>query len=51
MQHEAAVNSALTIENNCNVYGEDLDRVDVSKYLHQLLSYDDNNPQAMWSNM
>jgi hypothetical protein len=32
-------------------YGEELERVEVFKYLGRLLSYDDNNTQAMRANL
>jgi hypothetical protein len=31
--------------------GEDLERVEVFRYLERLISYDDTNNQAMWSNL
>ncbi len=33
------------------VYGEDLERVEVFKYLERLLAYDNNNSQAMRANL
>ncbi len=32
-------------------YGEDLERVEVFKYLGRLLAYNNINSQAMWSNL
>ncbi len=50
-QHEAAVHSQRALERTFCANGEDLERVNVFKYLGRLISYDDANNQAMWSNL
>jgi hypothetical protein len=51
VQHEAAENSALALEEICTAYGEELERVEVFKYLGRLLGYNDNDVQTMQSNL
>jgi hypothetical protein len=50
-QHEAAARSQQAIECTFRASGEDLERVEVFKYLGWLISYDDANNQAMRSNL
>ena len=50
MRHEAAANSRLTLEQKFTAYIEKLKRVKVIKYLGWLLSYNDNDTQAMRGN-
>ena len=50
-QHEAAVRSQRALEHTFCANGEDLERVEVFKYSGRLISYDDANNQAMWSNL
>ena len=50
-QHEAAVAARVTFRKSFTAYGEDLERVEVFKYLERLLAYDDNNSQAIRSNL
>lgn len=51
VQYEAAANSQLTLGRSFYVYGEELERVEVFKYLGRLLAYDDNDNQAIRSNL
>jgi hypothetical protein len=48
-QHEAT-EAAIALRRSFTAYGEDLERVEVFKYLGRLLAYDDNDSQAMRSN-
>ncbi len=50
-QHEAAEAAWIALTRMFTAYGEDLERVEVFKYLGQLVSYNDNNSHAMWSNL
>jgi hypothetical protein len=50
-QHEAAVHSQRALEQTFHANGEDLERVEVFKYLGQLTSFNDANNQAMRSNL
>ena len=50
-QHEAAVEAALALRQQFTAYGDVLDRVEAFKYLGRLLSYDDNDVQAMRANL
>ena len=47
VQHKAAVDAARTLEQTFTAYGEELERVEVFKYLGRLLAYDDNDAQAV----
>ncbi len=49
--HEAAVRSKRALEHTFSVNGEELDRVEVFKYLDWLISHDDADNQAMRSNL
>ncbi len=51
VQHETAATAQLTLNTRFYAYGEELERVEVFKYLGQLLSYDDNDTQAMRANL
>ena len=50
-QKQAAVESGLSLEVVFTAYGEQLERVDVFKYLGRLLAMDDNDMQAVRSNL
>jgi hypothetical protein len=50
-QHEAAKAARVTLARTFTAYGEDLERVEVFKYLGRLLAYDDNDTQAMRLNL
>ena len=50
-QRQAAVESGLSLEVVFTAYGEQLERVDVFKYLGRLLAMDDNDMQAVRSNL
>jgi hypothetical protein len=51
VQHVAAEIARVALEQSFTAYGDKLDRVEVFKYLGRLLSYDDNNTQAMRGNL
>ena len=51
MQHEAAEAARLALAQSFTAYGEQLERVEVFKYLGRLLAYDDNDTQAMRGNL
>ena len=51
VQRAAAESSAAAVEETFTAYGEELERVEVFKYLGRLLSWDDNNTQAMRNNL
>ena len=51
MQYEAATNSQLALGQSFSTYREELEQVEVFKYLGRLLAYDDNDTQAMQSNL
>ena len=50
-QHAAAVCSQEALERSFTAYGEELERVEVFKYLGRLIAYDDADTQAMRSNL
>ncbi len=50
-QHAAAVHSQEALERSFTAYGEELERVEVFKYLGRLITYDDADTQAMRSNL
>jgi len=50
-QHEAAEAARVALARTFTAYGEDLERVEVFKYLGRLLAYDDNDSQAMRANL
>ena len=50
-QREAAVKSALALSDIFTAYGEPLERVEAFKYLGRLLAFDNNDRQAMRSNL
>ena len=51
IQHEAAVTAGRALDQEFTAYGEKLERVEVFKYLGRLLSFDDNDIQAVRSNL
>ena len=51
LQHEAAAAAARSLEREFTAYGEVLERVEVFKYLGRLLSYNDDDTQAVRSNL
>ncbi len=51
VQHENAATARLALNTQFYTYGEELDRVEVFKYLGRLLSYNDNDTQAMRANL
>jgi hypothetical protein len=50
-QHTAAVHSQEALGCSFTEYGEELERIDVIKYLGRLIVYDDADTQAMRSNL
>ncbi len=50
-QHEAAVHSKRALEHTFSANGEELETVEVFKYLGRLISHDDADTQAMRSNL
>ena len=50
-QHKAATYSIRALDQSFTAYMEELERVEVFKYLDRLLTYDDNDAQAVRSNM
>jgi hypothetical protein len=50
-QHAAAVCSQEALERSFTVYGEEVEKVELFKYLGWLIAYNDTNTQAMWSNL
>jgi hypothetical protein len=50
-QHAAAVHSQEALGHSFTVYGEELERVEVFKYLGQLIVDDNADTQAMRSNL
>ena len=51
VQHETPATVLLTLNMQFYAYGDDLERFEVFKYLGRLLSYHDNNTQAMRANL
>jgi hypothetical protein len=51
MQHEAAARSQDALQQGFFCGGDDLERVEVFKYLGRMLAYDDNDTQAMQANL
>jgi hypothetical protein len=51
VQHEIAVTAQQSLQTSFLAYGEELERVEVFKYLGRLLAYDNNNTQAIWANL
>ena len=51
LQRECAVDSALAMEESFTAYGQELQRVEVFKYLGHLLAHDDNDMRAVRNNM
>jgi hypothetical protein len=50
-QHAAAEHVHLSLSQMFTVYGKELERVEVFKYLGHLLAYDNNNAQAVRGNL
>jgi hypothetical protein len=50
-QHEATEAARIALARIFTAYGEDLERVEVFKYLGRLLTYDNNDSQAMQLNL
>ncbi len=50
-QHEAAEAARIALARMFTAYGEDLERAEVFEYLGQLLTYDNNDFQAMQLNL
>ena len=51
VQHETAATARLTLNTPFYAYGEELERVEVFKYLRRLQSYNANDTQAMRANL
>ncbi|KAL7425411.1 hypothetical protein ACHAXH_000004, partial [Discostella pseudostelligera] len=51
MQHEAVARSQDALQQGFFCGGDDLERVEVFKYLGRMLAYDDNDTQAMRANL
>ncbi len=51
MQHEAAETTRVALAQLFTSYRDELERVEVFKYLGRLLAYDNNNTQAMQGNL
>ncbi len=51
IQHAAAECAHLSLQHTFTAYGEELERVEVFKYLGRLLTYDNNDAQAVWGNL
>jgi hypothetical protein len=51
VQHAAAERAHLALSQMFTAYGEELERVEVFKYLGRLLAYNDNDTQAVRNNL
>ena len=51
MQREAASKSATALGHKFYAYGEELEQVEVFKYLGRLVAFDDNNTHAVQGNL
>jgi hypothetical protein len=51
VQHEAAETSRVALAQLFTAYGDELEKVEVFKYLGRLLAYDNNDRQAMQGNL
>jgi hypothetical protein len=51
VQHEATETTRVALAQLFTAYGDELERVEVFKYLGRLLAYDDNDTQAMRGNL
>ena len=51
VQHKIAATARQSLQTHFYAYGEELERVEVFKYLGQLLAYDDNDTQAIRANL
>jgi hypothetical protein len=51
VQHEAAETARVALTQLFMAYGDELERVEVFKYLGRLLAYNDNDTQAMRGNL
>ncbi len=50
-QHAAAERAHLALSQTFTVYGEELERVEVFKYLGRLFTYNNNDTQAVRNNL
>ena len=50
-QHEAADAARVALQKMFMAYGDNLERVEVFKYLGRLLAYNDSDSQAMQANL
>jgi hypothetical protein len=51
VQHEALETARVALAQSFTAYGDELERVEVFKYMGWLLAYDDNDTQAMGGNL
>ncbi len=51
VQHEATETTRIALAHSFTAYGDELERVEVFKYLGWLFVYDDNNTQVMQANL
>ena len=51
VQHEAAARSQDALQQDFFCGGDELERVEVFKYLRRMLEYNDNDTQAMRANL
>ena len=51
IQRKAVSNSVGAIDENFYAYGEELERVEVCKYLGRLVAFDGDDTQAVWGDL
>ena len=51
LQRKVVSDSTVAVDAKFNAYGEDLERVDVFKYLGRLIAFDDDDTQALRGNL